>query len=136
MDILHQLHEQALMARSKAYAPYSRYKVGAAIYTKNQNIYASCNVENVSFPCGTCAEAGAISAMIAAGDKKIEAILVVSAGKNLVYPCGACLQRIAEFSDKKTKIYLADLKKICKVYTLSELLPYGFKEDIKCKQKK
>ncbi len=130
MDILQELYEQALTARSNAYAPYSGYKVGAAIYTKNKNIYASCNVENVSFPCGTCAEAGAIAAMIAGGDKEIEAILVVADGKNLVYPCGACLQRIAEFSSEKTKIYLADLEKVCKIYTLNELLPYGFKEDI------
>ena len=130
MKIEEKLLEQALKARKNAYAPYSHFSVGAAIYAKSGKIYASCNVENVSFPCGTCAEAGAISAMIAAGETKIKAILVASGGKNLIYPCGACLQRIAEFSDEKTKIYLANTKEICKTYTLNELLPHGFKEDI------
>ena len=86
-------------------------------------------MENISFPCGTCAEAGAIAAMVAAGDSKIKAILVVSSGKNLVYPCGACLQRLAEFGDDDTVIYLANTKKICERRTLKELLPYNFKEE-------
>lgn len=122
------LFKQAKAARANAYAPYSKYKVGAAIYTKSKKIYTGCNVENVSFPCGTCAEAGAIAAMIAGGDKKIVAILILAEGKNLVYPCGACLQRIAEFANKETKIYLADTQQIQKMYKFDELLPYGFKE--------
>lgn len=127
MDIKKELFEQAKSARKNAYAPYSKYYVGASIYTENQKIYASCNVENISFPCGTCAEAGAISAMITEGERKIKAILIISDGADLVYPCGACLQRIAEFSDEETKIYLANLNDICKTYTLKELLPFGFK---------
>ena len=129
MDIFEQLLKKAKETRENAYAPYSQYKVGAAIYSENNKIYTGCNVENVSFPCGTCAEAGAIAEMIAHGDKKIKAILVMAQGKNLVYPCGACLQRIAEFSTKETKIYLTDGKKN-KEYTLKDLLPYAFKEDI------
>lgn len=127
MDIKKQLFEQASNARLRAYAPYSKYYVGASIYSENKNIYSACNVENISFPCGICAEAGAISAMVAGGDKKIKSILIISDGADLVYPCGACLQRIAEFSDEETKIYLANLKEICKTYTLKDLLPYGFK---------
>ena len=127
MEISKQLYEKAKTARQNAYAPYSKYFVGAAIYSAGGNIYASCNVENISFPCGTCAEAGAIAAMIAGGDKKIQAILIVSAGKDLVYPCGACLQRIAEFSDENSLIYLADEKEIRKTYRLAELLPHNFK---------
>ena len=127
MDIKKQLFEQAKNARLQAYAPYSKYCVGASVYSENNKIYSACNVENISFPCGICAEAGAISAMIASGDKKIKAILIISDGKDLVYPCGACLQRIAEFSDEETQIYLANLDEICKTYTLKELLPYGFK---------
>ena len=130
MEITKMLFEQAKTVRDNAYAPYSKYKVGAAIYAKSKKIYVGCNVENVSFPCGTCAEAGAIASMIAGGDKEIISILIIADGKNLVYPCGACLQRIAEFSNKKTKIYLADMEKVRKIYTLKELLPYGFKEDI------
>ena len=130
MKIEEMLLKQAKTAQMHAYAPYSEYMVGAAIYTESKKIYQGCNVENVSFPCGTCAEAGAIAAMVAGGDKKIEAILILADGKNIVYPCGACLQRIAEFADENTKIYLADTKKIHKTYTLKELLPYSFKEDI------
>ena len=129
MEITEMLLEQAKSARNRAYAPYSKYKVGAAIYTANKKIYTGCNVENISFPCGTCAEAGAIAAMVAGGDKKIKAILILSEGENLVYPCGACLQRIAEFADKKTEIYLADTKKIHKKYLLKDLLPYNFKAE-------
>jgi len=130
MEIGEKLFKQAKTVRDNAYAPYSKYKVGAAIYAESKKIYTGCNVENVSFPCGTCAEAGAIAAMVAGGDSKIAAILILAEGKNLVYPCGACLQRIAEFATEKTKIYLADTQKIRKTHTLKELLPYGFKEDI------
>lgn len=126
MEIEQQLLEKAKNACLNAYAPYSKYHVGAAIYTQSGNIYASCNVENISYPCGTCAEAGAISAMVASGDTKIKAILVLSDGRDLVYPCGACLQRIAEFSDEKTMVYLANLEKVLKVYSLKELLPHNF----------
>lgn len=129
MNISDELYKQAKRIRENAYAPYSHYKVGAAICSENDKIYTGCNVENVSYPCGTCAEAGAISAMIAGGDNKIKAILVISAGKNLVYPCGACLQRIAEFGDDNTTVYLANLEKICEKHLLKELLPHNFKEE-------
>ena len=127
MDKIQKLFLKAVEAKDNAYAPYSKYHVGAAILSSGDKIYASCNVENISFPCGTCAEAGAISSMIAAGEKKIKAILITSNGNDLVYPCGACLQRIAEFSDKKTKIYLADDKEVRQTYSLKDLLPYNFK---------
>lgn len=127
MDLQEQLFEYAKTARLNAYAPYSNYKVGAAICSEKGNVYASCNVENISFPCGTCAEAGAIAAMVAGGDTKIKALLVVSDGEDLVYPCGACLQRIAEFADENTIIYLADTKVIRQTYRLNNLLPYNFK---------
>lgn len=127
MEIEQQLFEKAKTARLEAYAPYSNYKVGAAIYTQSGNVYASCNVENISFPCGTCAEAGAIAAMVAGGDREIKEFLVLSDGKELVYPCGACLQRIAEFADESTKIYVADTKAIRQTYYLKDLLPHNFK---------
>lgn len=121
-----QLFEAAKLAMDNAYAPYSNYKVGACILSKNNNKYSGCNVENISFPCGTCAEAGAISSMIANGDYKIKFILIMSSGSDLVYPCGACLQRIAEFSTNETTILLADTNKICKSYNIKELLPKNF----------
>lgn len=118
--------QKAISARNNAYAPYSKFYVGASILTENQNIFSSCNVENVSYPCGTCAEAGAIATMISNGDKKIVEILITSTGKDLVYPCGACLQRISEFSNPEILIHLADSNKICKTYKLKDLIPYQF----------
>jgi cytidine deaminase len=129
MDKLQQLLQKAISAKANAYAPYSHYQVGAAVLSDKGNIYAACNVENISFPCGTCAEAGAISAMVTAGDTKIKSILITSNGKELVYPCGACLQRIAEFGDNDTIIYLANTQRICQEYTLKNLLPYNFNEE-------
>lgn len=126
MDIKNQLYEKAATARKNAYAPYSGYKVGAAVLTVEEKVYASCNVENVSFPCGTCAEAGAIAAMSADGGKKIKAILITADGKELVRPCGACLQRIAEFADEDIIIYLADENGVKVEYRLHELLPHVF----------
>lgn len=123
---IQQLLAMAVTAKDKAYAPYSKYHVGAAICAKSGKIYTSCNVENISFPCGTCAEAGAIAAMVAGGDNDIDAILIVADGAELVYPCGACLQRIAEFATPQTIVYLATETEVCKTYQLKELLPYNF----------
>lgn len=126
MELKQELLKQADKARKNAYAPYSGYKVGAAVYAESGKIFSACNVENVSFPCGTCAEAGALAAMVTAGEKKIKAILVLAEGKNLVYPCGACLQRIAEFSDAETVVYLADKTGVRRSCRLTELLPCCF----------
>ncbi len=126
MEKTEQLLERAVESQKKAYAPYSKYHVGAAILSENDNVYSSCNVENASYPCGICAEAGVISAMISGGDKQIKAILITSDGNELVYPCGACLQRIAEFSNENTKIYLAKSNEIIKEHKITELLPYNF----------
>ena len=84
MDIKRELLEKAKQAGENAYAPYSGYKVGAALCTPEGEIYASCNVENISFPCGTCAEAGAIAAMASAGGRQIKALLVVAGGEDMV----------------------------------------------------
>lgn len=126
------LYKEALKARKNAYAPYSGFQVGAAILTEDEHIYAAGNVENASYPCGTCAEAGAIAAMISSGGRKIKEILIVSDGKDLIVPCGACLQRLKEFSDDQTTIHLANLQKIRQTYKLNELLPVSFgAEDLK-----
>lgn len=126
MEKIKQLLERAVESQKNAYAPYSKYHVGAAILSENDNVYSSCNVENASYPCGVCAEAGAISAMISGGDKQIKAILITSNGNELVYPCGACLQRIIEFSNEDTMVYLAKTNKIIKEYKITELLPHNF----------
>lgn len=129
MSDLNILFNKALAVRKSAYAPYSNFYVGAAICSSNNNVYVGCNVENVSYPCGTCAEAGAISAMHANGDKLIKDIVIVADSNKLITPCGACLQRIFEFSDKNTKVHLADLDSIKKTYYISDLLPLAFNEE-------
>lgn len=131
MNDLHQLFEKALKVRLNAYAPYSGFKVGAALLSSKGQIYVGANTENVSYPCGTCAEQAAIAAMIAGGEYEISDIVVVANSKNLIAPCGACLQRIKEFSGKKTMVHLADLKGIQKSYSIAELMPFAFHEDLK-----
>lgn len=128
MSAVSELYEQALAVRTHAYVPYSKFAVGAALLSASGKIYTGCNVENVSYPCGTCAEAGAIAAMNAAGERLIQDIVVVADSSSLISPCGACLQRIFEFSDKNTKIHLADLAGVKKTYMIAELLPAAFDE--------
>lgn len=126
MNTSSQLFEQAAAARTKAYAPYSRFSVGAAILSIDGKIYAGCNVENVSYPCGACAEQGAISAMIAGGSRKISKILILADTQAPIMPCGACLQRIKEFSAPETEILLAGPEGIRQILSINELLPHAF----------
>ncbi len=129
--MIKKLFNQALNVRQNAYAPYSNFKVGAALLASNGKIYVGANVENVSFPCGICAEAVAISAMVADGVYEISDIVIVADSQKLITPCGACLQRIIEFSKKDTLIHAADLKGIKKSYKPDELLPAAFGENLK-----
>ena len=123
------LFEAAKAIQAKAYAPYSRFKVGAAIATPDGRIFTGCNVENAAYPVGSCAEAGAISAMIAAGESRIAAIVVMGEGEHLVTPCGGCRQRIREFATPDTPIHVAGPEGIRKRFTLDELLPFSFGPD-------
>lgn len=127
-NIQQKLYEQALKAFHNAYAPYSDFNVGAAILSDNDKIYTGCNVENIAFPSGSCAEAGAVTSMIADGGHKIKEILIIADGKDLVSPCGNCRQKILEFADKDTIVHLANLKGIQKTINFSELLPLAFSE--------
>jgi len=126
MNIVKNLFSEACKTRLHAYAPYSDFAVGAAIYADDHKIYTGCNVENISYPCGTCAESGAIAAMIAQGGKQIREILIVADSSDLITPCGACRQRIAEFGLPQTRIHLANLDGVQKTMTLQELFPCGF----------
>ena len=128
MNNTNKLLNLAKSASKNAYAPYSNFCVGASILSDSNNFYSGCNVENISYPVGTCAEAGAIAAMIVGGDKKIKEILIYASSKELITPCGACRQRIAEFSDSTTLIHLADDTGIKQTYTIAELLPLTFKD--------
>ena len=88
------LIEAAAKVRANAYAPYSRFKVGAAIRGASGAVYVGCNVENAAYPEGTCAEAGAIAAMVAAGEARIAEVAVIADSPDPVAPCGGCRQRL------------------------------------------
>ena len=126
MTALDRLFAAAQAAQANAYAPYSRFRVGSAILTPSGHIHAGCNVENAAYPTGTCAEAGAIAAMVLAGETRIAAILVIGDGEDLVTPCGACRQRIREFGCPGTEIHIAGPLGIRAHFTLSDLLPHAF----------
>jgi cytidine deaminase len=112
-----------------AYAPYSHFRVGAALLADDGQVYAGCNIENAAYPSGSCAEQGAISAMIAGGGRAIAAILVLGEGAELVTPCGACRQRIREFAQAETPVVIADLTGVRARFSLAELLPASFGPD-------
>ena len=125
-SIYKELFELANSIMGKAYAPYSKFKVGAAILDNNDNYHVGCNVENAAYPIGNCAEASAIAAMIASNGTKIKAIAVTGYGDLLCTPCGGCRQRIREFASLETPIIVGNEKEIKRIFTLSELLPSSF----------
>jgi len=118
--------EQAAQAMNKAYAPYSHFSVGAVIYGANGKYYSGCNVENAAYPEGTCAEAGAIAAMVLDGEHQIKDIYIMGEGENLVTPCGGCRQKIREFSTAETQIHICDPTSIKKTLSVDEILPFSF----------
>ncbi len=123
---LRSLFDAAVAVQAHAYAPYSKFKVGAAIMGVNGGIHSGCNVENAAYPVGSCAEAGAIAAMVAAGETRIAAIVIIGEGEALVTPCGACRQRIREFASGVTPVHIGDRSRIRASFTLDELLPASF----------
>ncbi|MDD5301560.1 MAG: cytidine deaminase [Elusimicrobia bacterium] len=122
------LIEAAVQAQKRAYCPYSRYSVGAAVLTDGGRVFAGCNVENASYGLSMCAERAAIYHAVASGHDAIRAVAVVGAAAK---PCGACRQVMHEFSDKDTDLYLVDLNPATgrrSVYktTVYKLLPLAF----------
>jgi cytidine deaminase len=126
----HELYEAARNAMAKAYAPYSKFPVGAAIRADDGRIYAGANIENLSFPQGWCAEPTAIGAMIMGGARRIEEIAVIAEKLPLCTPCGGCRQKISEFASPDTRVYLCDDQGVQKTVTMAELLPYAFDTDV------
>jgi len=120
------LFEAAEAIRSKAYAPYSNFTVGAAILADDGQIYAGCNIENAAYPQGNCAEASAIAAMIAGGARRITRIYVTGPGKDPVTPCGGCRQRIREFADLDVTVISHGVDGEPLTLTLGQLLPHSF----------
>lgn len=122
MDLL----DQARAVRENAHAPYSKFKVGAALRTASGAVFVGCNVENIAYPEGTCAEAGAIAAMCAAGEYDIAEIAVIADSPTPVPPCGGCRQKIAEFADAAVPVTLATMDGALQETSVSALLPGAF----------
>ena len=123
------LLEAARAAFENAHAPYSRFRVGAALRSASGGIFAGANVENASYPEGNCAEASAIAAMVAAGEREVTEALVLADGPALCTPCGGCRQRLAEFAGPGLPIHLCDPQGLRRTVTLGELLPLSFSLD-------
>lgn len=122
------LEKAALAVRENAYAPYSNFKVGAAIRSADGTVYSGCNVENIAYPEGTCAEAGAIAAMVAAGETRLTEVYVVADSPHPVSPCGGCRQKLSEFGTGDVVVTLANLDGVEEKMTLADLLPGAFGE--------
>jgi cytidine deaminase len=125
-DALDHLFEAARAVREFAYAPYSHFAVGAALRTVDGRVFVGTNVENSAYPVGTCAEAGAIAAMIAGSGTRIDEIVVVAASETPIAPCGACRQRLREFMSDDGRVHAASLKGITTSWPITALLPHAF----------
>ena len=128
-DALAPMLDLARRALANAHAPYSRFRVGACIRAASGGLYAGCNVENVAYPVGQCAEATAIGAMVAAGDRQIAEVVVVTEGPDPCPPCGRCRQQLAEFAGPDARIHLCGPEGARMTITLGELLPLAFGPD-------
>jgi cytidine deaminase len=117
----------AKSARLKAYAPYSKFLVGAAVRDERGQIHGGCNIENAAYPQGWCAETSAIAAMIMSGGRSIAEMAVIGTGDLLCTPCGGCRQKIREFAKGNVKIHVCgEDGKLKQTFTLDELLPASF----------
>jgi cytidine deaminase len=123
MNDLLQLAQRMML---RAHAPYSKFHVGAAVRAEDGSIHGGCNVENVAYPQGTCAEAGAIAAMVAAGGKRILECVVVGPGPELITPCGGCRQKLREFATDDLPVHLCGPDGLHRTVTLGQLLPMSF----------
>ncbi|QBR71753.1 cytidine deaminase [Beijerinckiaceae bacterium] len=131
MSMIDELFSEAAAARARAYAPYSGFAVGAALRSESGKVFSGANVENAAYPVGTCAEAGAIAAMVAAGERRIREFLVLGEGEALVTPCGACRQRIREFASEDVLVHVAGPDGVRASFTLGALLPEAFGPGLK-----
>ena len=120
------LVDAARDVRENAYAPYSKFKVGAAIRGVNGTTYVGVNVENAAYPEGTCAEAGAIAAMVASGETRFEAVAVIADAPRPVPPCGGCRQKLTEFAAPDARIVMATTSGKTEEMAVADLLPGAF----------
>lgn len=126
---IERLIDEAIIARTQAYVPYSKFKVGCAILLKNGKVIRGCNVENESYGLTNCAERTALFKMVSEGYTKydVEALCVIGETKLPITPCGACRQVMVELLLPETKIILANMEREFKEVSLSDLLPLAFK---------
>lgn len=115
-------------AREKAYAPYSGFKVGAALLASNGKVYTGCNIENAAFGHSICAERTAVFKAVSDGEKTFAALAVVADTEEPVSPCGACRQVLAEFS-ADMRVIMANTKGKFVLSTVKQLLPYAFNQE-------
>lgn len=123
------LFRAAREAMAHAYAPYSKFPVGAALLTTDGRVFTGANIEVASYPEGWCAETTALGHYVMAGGGKLAEIAVVAEKMDRITPCGGCRQRLAEFADPETKLHLCDQNGIVETVTMAEILPFGFKGD-------
>ncbi len=126
----HDLFEAAKTAMDKAYAPYSKFPVGAAIRTDAGKVFAGANIEVASYPEGWCAETTALGHYIMGGGGPITEVAVIAERMARITPCGGCRQRLAEFARPDTKVHLCDMSGVVETVTMGDLLPFGFAGDI------
>lgn len=124
--VMKTLAKAAETAMHQAYAPYSKYHVGASIRSANGDIHAGANVENAAYPLGNCAETSAIAVMVAAGETEIAEVFVMTQGDRPGTPCGGCRQRLAEFAGPEVKVHCGLPDGTVYTYTMGELLPHAF----------
>ncbi|MCM3602761.1 cytidine deaminase [Robertmurraya korlensis] len=120
------MFEEAKKAREKAYAPYSKFKVGAALRTKDGKLYHGCNIENAAYSMCNCAERTALFSAYANGDREYDLLVVVADTNRPVPPCGACRQVISELCHPDMTVILTNLKGDVEELTVKELLPGAF----------
>lgn len=118
--------EEAKVARERAYVPYSKFKVGAALSTVDGKIYKGCNIENAAYSVTNCAERTALFKAFSEGERNFSVLAVVADTERPVPPCGACRQVISELCPKDMKVVLANLQGNVQEYTVEELLPGAF----------
>lgn len=126
----HDLFLAAREAMAKCHAPYSKFPVGAALRTEDGRVFSGCNIEVASYPEGWCAETTALGHYIMGGGGKITEIAVVAERMDRITPCGGCRQRLAEFADANTKLFLCDQTGVVETVTMGQMLPYGFEGGI------
>lgn len=124
--VMQQLVDAARAVREKAYAPYSKFLVGAAVLDEHGAIHAGCNVENAAYPQGWCAETSALAHLVTAGGRRALALAVVGVAADPVTPCGGCRQKLREFAAPECPVWIADLQTVRLRTTMAALLPSSF----------